>query len=126
MKKVKPVIKEPEKTVIPKPKVHVLNNKTFTYKAVSYQNFHLFTEIFDAITKEDTTSPMALIKYLFKSGTVKTLMQLYLLDKEGIPPTSDFLNTVPPAQILNSLSDFFGTEGNLLLNGMFSLLNSIR
>lgn len=115
-----------DKVILPEPNVHVLNEIPFSYNSISFENFHLFTEVFNTINKNDALTPVLFIKYLFLSGSVVAMMQLYLLDKEGNPPSEDFIKTVPPAQILNSLTDFFDSEGNLLLNGIFSLLKSIR
>lgn len=117
---------QPEKIILPTPKEHVLNSKTFSYKAISFENFHMFTDVFSELNQADISTPVSLIKFLFRTGSVFALMQLYLTDEQGNPPSVDFLKTVPPAQILDSLSDFFGSEGNLLLNGIFSLLKSIQ
>ncbi len=115
-----------DKIVLPLPKEQLLNGSIFSYKSISFENFHLFADVFQSINHSDTATPVALIKYLFQSGTAISLIQLYLMDKEGNPPSEDFLKSVPPAQILNSLTDFFDSEGNLLLDGIFSLLKSIR
>lgn len=111
---------------IPEPKSYWLNGKNFSYHSISHENFFKFPEIFSSVLQEDVSTPFLTVKTLFLSGKAYDLIQLILQDENGIPPTVDELKAVSPLVNVSILTDFFVSEGNSLLNGIFALVNSMR
>ena len=111
---------------IPKPKEYELNGKKFSYHSISHENFFKFPEIFSSVLKEDVSTPFLTVKTLFATGKAYDLIQLILQDENGIPPTVEELKAVSPLINITILTDFFVSEGNSLLNGIFALVNSMQ
>ena len=111
---------------IPEPKEYVLNGKKFSYHLISYENFHKFAEAFSSTMKPEADSPLLIVKCLFSSNAALDIIQLILLDEELNPPTIEFLKSVSPLHTLGILTDFFDSEGYLLLTGIFALVKSMK
>lgn len=111
---------------IPKTKEYDLNGKKFSYHSISHENFFKFPEIFSSVLKEDVSTPFLTVKTLFATGKAYDLIQLILQDENGIPPTVEELKAVSPLVNVSILTDFFVSEGNSLLNGIFALVNSMQ
>lgn len=119
-------ISKPANQEISNTKEYLLNDKKFSYHSISFQNFHKFPELFSSVMQDNVSTPFLMVKTLFKSEKALDLIQLILLDENNFPPTIDFLKTVKPVFILAVLSDYFVSEGNLLLNGIFALIQSMK
>lgn len=111
---------------IPKTKDYEFNGKKFSYHSISHENFFKFPEIFSSILQEDVSTPFLTVKALFVTGKAYDLIQLILQDENGLSPTIEELKAVSPLLNITILTDFFVSEGNSLLNGIFALVNSMQ